>query len=150
MSDEQNNAPQDPFVVEVGLRWGDQDALGHINNVHIARIVEEARVRAMTAWFGGVARGFWTVLASQEIEFVSILHYAPEPASVQVWVSRIGTSSFDFGCRVFAPTGEVAALTETTLTAIDPSSGRPTPLPDDAVNGLRDHLGEEVPLRRRR
>ncbi|MCF8587750.1 acyl-CoA thioesterase [Gordonia liuliyuniae] len=151
MSDEENmNAPQTPFAVEVALRWGDQDSLGHINNVQIARVVEEARIRAMNTWFGGGKGTFWAVLARQEIEFVSILHYDPKPVQVQVWITRIGTSSFDFGCRVLAPTGEVAALTETTLAALDPKAGATVPLPDAAVRGLREHVGDPVPFRRRR
>ncbi|WOC13981.1 hypothetical protein MP11Mi_30930 [Gordonia sp. MP11Mi] len=143
-------APQTPFAVEVALRWGDQDSLGHINNVQIARVVEEARVRAMNAWFGRGRDTFWAVLARQEIEFVNILHYDSKPAQVQVWITRIGTSSFDFGCRVLAPTGEVAVLAETTLAVLDPKAGTTVPLADAAVRGLREHLGEPVPFRRRR
>ena len=31
--------------VDIELRWGDQDAYAHINNVTYARFLEEARVR---------------------------------------------------------------------------------------------------------
>lgn len=140
----------DALVVEVELRWGDQDSLGHINNVQIARVVEEARIRAMSTWFGEARRGFWVVLARQEIEFASVLHYDEKPVQVQVWITRIGNSSVDFGCRLIAPTGQVAALAETTLTAVDPQTSRPMPWPESAVRGFHEHLGEPVPLRRRR
>ncbi|MCF8604123.1 thioesterase family protein [Gordonia sp. HY442] len=141
---------KDPLIVEVALRWGDQDSLGHVNNVQIARIVEEARVRAMSTWFGEARGGFWVVLARQEIEFASILHYDERPVRVQVWITRIGNSSVDFGCRLIAPTGQVAALAETTLAAVDPKTSRPMPWPESAAIGFHEHLGDRVPLRRRR
>src|SRR5699024_12546065 len=31
-------------VIDIPLRWGDMDAYGHINNVQIVRLMEEARV----------------------------------------------------------------------------------------------------------
>ena len=151
VSDEQNRpANREPEAFEVALRWGDQDSLGHINNVMIARIVEESRVRAFDTWFGAARSDFWTVLARQEIEFVNILHYDVRPVSVQVWVSRIGNSSFDTACRIIDPNGQVAAVSETTLTAFDPGTGRPFPLPDAARAGLSARLGDPVPLRSRR
>ncbi len=139
----------EPFVVEVAMRWGDQDMLGHVNNVQIARILEESRVRTMQAWFGDHPP-FAFVLARQEIEFTSILHYSEDPTRVQIWVPRIGNSSFDYGYRLFAPTGELAALGETTVTALDLKTGQPLPLPDSVRVALAERSGDEVPLRRRR
>ena len=34
------------IALEIPLRWGDMDAYGHINNVQIVRLMEEARVLA--------------------------------------------------------------------------------------------------------
>ena len=31
-------------VIEIPVRWGDMDAYGHINNVQIVQLMEEARV----------------------------------------------------------------------------------------------------------
>lgn len=36
--------------VDIQLRWGDEDAYGHINNVAFLRYLEEARVRIL--WSG--------------------------------------------------------------------------------------------------
>lgn len=33
-------------TVQIHLRWGDMDAYGHVNNVQIVRLMEEARVLA--------------------------------------------------------------------------------------------------------
>ena len=132
------------------MRWGDQDSLGHINNVQIARLLEEARVRSMSDWFSGRPATFGMVVARQEIEFVSILHYAAAPARCEIWVSRIGNSSFEYGYRLFGADGGLAVLAETTVTALDLSTGLPLRLPDDVREVLSSHEGEPVPLRRRR
>lgn len=30
--------------VEIPMRWGDMDAYGHVNNVNLIRLMEEARI----------------------------------------------------------------------------------------------------------
>ncbi|WP_308409809.1 acyl-CoA thioesterase [Zhihengliuella halotolerans] len=34
------------LTVEVPMRWADMDAYGHINNVNLVRMMEEARIGA--------------------------------------------------------------------------------------------------------
>ncbi len=151
VSDIQNSSnPTPPHSVEIALRWGDQDSLGHINNVQIARVFEEARVRTMSSWFGGARSGYAGVIARQEIEFASILHYSEEPVRVDVWVPRIGTTSFDFGCALYGADGQLAALAETTLAGLDLRTGQKVVMPENVVAVLRANSGDPVPLRRRR
>lgn len=142
--------PDTPFVVEIQLRWGDMDPLSHINNVQFARILEEARVRAMHLWFQKDDRRFGFLIARQEIEFVIPLLYHHESAKVEIWISRIGEKSFDYGYRVRAWDGELAALAETTCAVVDLATGRPAPLPEAVRAGLAEHTGGEVEFRRRR
>lgn len=146
-----NGADRGRYVVEVALRWGDMDSLGHVNNVQFARLFEEARVRAMNDWFGGDrGDGIGMVVAHQEIEFAAPLYYSPEPVRCEIWVSRIGEKSFDFAYRLTASDGTVGAIGETTLTVLDLESGRPTPLLANGRAVLAGHLGEPAPFRRRR
>lgn len=137
-------------VIEIQLRWGDMDPLNHVNNVQYARLFEESRVRAMHEWFAGHEREFAFFIARQEIEFVTPLLYSPEPATVEIWISRIGGKSFDYAYRLRSAEGELSALAETTCTTVDLATGRPTPIPDALAAVLREHLGDEVELRRRR
>lgn len=137
-------------VVDLALRWGDMDSLGHINNVQFARLFEEARVRAMQEWFGGERRaGVGMVVAHQEIEFAAPLYYSAEPVRCEIWVSRIGGKSFDFGCRLTSADGVVGALSETTLAVLDLTAGRALEIPDDLRALLTEHLGGPVGFRRR-
>lgn len=140
-----------PSTVQVALRWGDMDALGHVNNVQVARLFEEARVRAMRSWFGDDRpTGFVMLLARQEIEFTSMLHYSAEPVTCEVWVSRIGGKSYDLSCRLRDAGAAVCALAETTLTVVDRTTGGTREIPEVLRAELEKHLGEPAPFRRRR
>ena len=35
-----------PLRVQVPMRWGDMDAYGHVNNIAVVQLLEEARVAA--------------------------------------------------------------------------------------------------------
>lgn len=125
------------------------DALGHVNNVQIARLFEESRVRAFHQWFDGERpAGIVMLIARQEIEFTSVLHYSPEPARCEIWVSRIGGRSYEIGCRLRDATGAVAALCETTAVVVDTESGGSCEIPEAMRTALQRRLGDAVPFRR--
>jgi acyl-CoA thioester hydrolase len=100
--------------VDIPLRWGDQDEYGHINNVSIARYLEEARVRVfslgaartptgMERLFAGIGEEpHKMLLASQHIEFVGVLHFGATPALIELWVGRLGGSNIEVHCEVIA------------------------------------------------
>ncbi|WP_336659229.1 acyl-CoA thioesterase [Leucobacter sp. USHLN153] len=93
--------------IDLELRWGDQDAYGHVNNVAFARFLEEARVR--TFWLGsgrertGMERHFRTddphgpkmLVASQQIEYLRVLEYSEHPVTIELWIGRLGGSSLE-------------------------------------------------------
>ncbi|MFT4041735.1 MAG: thioesterase family protein [Gordonia sp. (in: high G+C Gram-positive bacteria)] len=115
--------------VVIGLRWGDMDSNGHINNVQFARLFEESRVRALGEWFSHPPKRLSVLVASQTIEFRAVLEYTPEPVRVTVGVSRIGRSSFTTSATLVAAHGVTCAVAQTTLVAVD-DSGRPVPIID--------------------
>ena len=139
-----------PVLVDLALRWGDMDALGHINNVQIARLFEEARVRAFHTWFDDERpAGIVMLIARQEIEFTSVLHYSSEPARCEIWVSRVGGRSYDIACRLLGADGAVAALCETTAVLVDAPSGAARAIPAAMRAALERRLGERPPFRAR-
>ncbi|SJN08348.1 hypothetical protein FM113_02195 [Leucobacter sp. 7(1)] len=93
--------------IDMELRWGDQDAYGHVNNVAFARFLEEARVR--TFWLGsgrertGMERHFRgddpagpkMLVANQQIEFLRVLEYSERPITVELWIGKLGGSSLE-------------------------------------------------------
>lgn len=123
-----------PNEVEVHLRWGDMDALAHVNNVQIARLFEESRVRLIEKWLGdddqqsgerkmGLSVIGPLVIAQQRIEYINPLHYSTNPAIVKGWISSIGTSSFTFSYELRDAQGLRCALAEALLVLFDPPRG---------------------------
>ncbi|WP_246221840.1 MULTISPECIES: acyl-CoA thioesterase [Gordonia] len=125
-------APGGGVDVPVWLRWGDMDLNNHVNNVVIAQIFEESRVRALATWFGrdvGSSRPT-TVVARQDIEFRAPLMYSFAPVRVVVSVGRIGGKSVTLGCELRSPHGQLCAVATTVLVSVDRETGRSLPLPD--------------------
>jgi acyl-CoA thioester hydrolase len=131
--------------VPIHLRWGDLDALGHVNNTSMLKLLEEARLRAFwrpedgtdaapTAVFdmsvleGGGARA--TLIARQEIEYLRPVPYGQRPLDVQLWVGGIGGSSVEVCYEVFSPAADEPQILYARATAVvvlvDSVSGRPT------------------------
>jgi len=88
------------FRIEVPLRWGDMDAMAHINNVAYFRLMEQARIE----WFEQM--GFATlpnegapILAHCSCDFVRALNY-PGVAVVEQSVTRVGRTSLDLNVAI--------------------------------------------------
>ena len=58
--------------------------------------------------------------------------FRPEPYAVETWVNRIGTSSYDLGCRITGGKADdsVYSNAEVRLVAFDVSTQRSRPLTD--------------------
>jgi len=136
----------------VPLRWSDTDVYGHINNVMILRLLEEARVAALGPdWLDRAEHGTGTALlvARQEIEYLAPLTFRIPPVAVDLWVTRIGASDFELGYEVLDE-GVVYARAETTLFTFDLSRQRPRRLEAAERKQLLDWAGEPIRWRRRR
>lgn len=91
-------APQ-PFRVHVHtsvqtIRWGDMDALGHVNNTLFFRYMEQARSEWIheRAEGGGEDPGQGTVLVYATCEFLAPLTY-PATIEVRMFLGEPGRSS---------------------------------------------------------
>ena len=83
------------FEVTVPLRWGDMDAMGHINNTLYFRYMEIARLE----WIFKVGastdlQGEGTVIVNAFCNFLRQLAY-PGDARVTLFVAEPGRSSFE-------------------------------------------------------
>ena len=143
----------------VQLRYGDQDPNGHINNVKFIQFLEEARVRLgllpLPAGAGGPGSfrdltGDRTAayVARQEIEYVAPLLHGHGPVWVDVWVTRIGSTSLGYGFRLADESGDtVYAYAQADMVQVDAATGRPTPLTGTQREVLEGWMGEPVPFR---
>ena len=84
-----------PVIIELPVQWGDQDALGHVNNVVFFRWWESSRLAyAEQINLLGTDRSerFDTVLASMTCDFRKQLIY-PDVVQIGARIGRVGNSS---------------------------------------------------------
>lgn len=138
-------ATPDPslFKVKVDLevRWGDMDALGHVNNACYLTYFETARI----AYFDRVApdkrlavEGASPILARTEIDYLRPVEY---PATLQtcVRVVRVGTTSMEWEHLVLDKrTGEAVALGRAVLVSYDFARGTKVPVPESLRAKVRE------------
>lgn len=165
--------------VPVPLRWADLDAYGHVNNVEVLRLLEEARIAAFwrhdpaagslpTAVLdAGPTAGTHTLVARQEVEYLRPISYRREPLLVEMWLGHLGGASIDVcyllttGSDRGAAEGEADRGTDrgtdrevfvqatTTLVLIDAATGRPRRITPDERAVWGPYLEAPVVMRRR-
>lgn len=132
--------------LQVPMRWGDMDAYGHINNVEVLRILEEARVHAFGPPAGtglpgmDVARPIFSDLAADvqalvvehRVRYLSPLNYRNIPVRVEVWISAVKGASFTVAYAIFDPVDETrCVIAETVLAFFHEPSGTVVRLSED-------------------
>jgi acyl-CoA thioester hydrolase len=132
--------PTDPSSYAVWtrdvLRWGDTDALGHINNVEFARFFESGRIAFLgTAGRRGVDADDF-LLAHLAIDFHAQMHF-PGEVRTGSRVIRIGRSSVRFAQALFQDSVCTASGIAIVVMA-DRKTGRPVPVPQDMRSRLLD------------
>ncbi len=122
----------------IPIRFGDQDVLGHVNNVAIAGYFEHARCMQLIPALQSQTPRLSTVLARITIDYRSELHF-PGMVDVGVRISRFGTKSFVITGAIFRDETCIA-VAEATMVFFDPSARRsvvPTQPVLDALEKLR-------------
>ena len=133
-------------IAKVPLRWGDLDALGHVNNVALVQLLEEARVSLLVAlgWTGEThSLGFYVV--RHEIDYIAPVVYRTEPLVVDTWVDHIGTSSWTISYDVLDHEGQPLAHARTVVVTINLETGRPQPISGETLEHLQ-RFYEPLPL----
>lgn len=113
------------------LRWGEMDAMRHLNNVSYFRYFEQARI----AWFDSLgvdshAGSEAPVLGTISCRFVTPALY-PADVVITLRFVRIGNSSFGISHEM-RDAGDAATLYadgEATLVWIDTETGKSRPIP---------------------
>jgi acyl-CoA thioester hydrolase len=113
-----------PQRLEIPTRFADIDINGHINNVAMAAVFEDARVRFVRG-LGLADMGVRAVLGAVYIDYVAEAHY-PAPFEVAVGVAAIGGASWTIS-EVALQGGAVRALCRATLVSIEGGKSRPLP-----------------------
>ena len=89
------------FWWEENIRWGDQDSMGHVNNVQVARYIEASRIpflHGLTNEDGEEPVEF--ILARLEVNYLLEMHY-PGNVRIGTSLSNLGTSSVTLSHGLF-------------------------------------------------
>ena len=138
------------------IRFGDIDSYNHVNNVVFLQYLEDARVQlTYTELPGGgtfqdlVGTELFTLVARNEIEYLAPISFRPTPVYVNIWVTRVGGSSYDVGYTVTeADTSVVYAQAATSMVLVSRSTGRPARLTPAQREALEAWRGGPVPFKR--
>ncbi len=138
------------------IRFGDIDSYGHVNNVVYLQYLEDARVQLTYTELpdGGtfqdlIGTDLFTLVGRNEIEYLAPISFRPQPIVVQIWVTHVGGSSFDFGYIITEPDASVIyAQAATSMVLVSRSTGRPVRLTDQQRTALEAWRGDPVPFKR--
>jgi acyl-CoA thioester hydrolase len=88
------------FEFEMAIRWGDMDAMGHVNNTLYFRYLEQARISWFDAVFSAAdLTGFGPILAHVSCDFIRPLIY-PGSVRVRQVITRLGRSSVEMDLSI--------------------------------------------------
>ena len=133
--------PQDSVLVHTSIqpiRWGDMDALGHVNNTVYFRYMEQARIEWLFAHASdgqGYTAGTGPVIANASCTFLAPLVY-PGDCEVRMYLGELGRTSVGSFYEIWKD-GRKFAEGAAKVVWVDMQSGRSTPLPESIVAPLR-------------
>ena len=105
--------------ITVEVPYGDIDAMGHLNNVAYLRYLEWARQKYWLGMRGSIDfLDIDFVVARCEIDYRSS-SYMGEILEIDIRVSRMGRSSFDFAYQIIGADGRLVAEATTTQVCYD-------------------------------
>lgn len=127
--------------IEVQARFGETDALGHINNTSYFVYLEEARIRFFESLGYTMELNDWKfILASTKCDFVS-QGYFDQLLTVKTYVSRIGSKSFQLEHDIVcSQTQQLIAKGNAIVVYYDFANQKSDVLPDLLKEGLNSYL----------
>ncbi len=122
--------PATKFVHREPVRFGDLDALGHVNNAVFLTYIESARV-AFLLDAGAVTslEDMSIIVARIEIDFRAPIRFGGE-VEIAVRASRFGDKSFDLE-YVLRVDGQVVAEAKSVLVGYDYAKRQSVAIPDE-------------------
>lgn len=145
--------PTKTFTCTLQVRWGDSDRLGHVNNTRFVEYLQEGRVLFLNAVFAGVKpaerpeispsdRRGAVVVRKLTTEFLHPILDDSGPLTIELWITRVGTTSYGVQHVVTDRDGTVCAEAEALMVAFDLDTSSSRPLDEHE----RDLLGEYLPV----
>lgn len=123
----------------INPRFGDTDALGHINNVAVANWFEDGRRPMFRFFTPDLDPKKWKlIIAKIEIEYKAQMDFGAE-VDLELEIERVGTSSFTVLQRA-VQNGVTGAVGRTVVIHYDYSEQRSRPIPEPVRAKLEEHF----------
>jgi acyl-CoA thioester hydrolase len=120
------------YSTTLGLRWGDMDSIGHVNNTVYFRFFEQARVEWLDLFPAHLDNSkAYVVIVHAECSFLKELK-APGSVEVKVLAGESGRSSLvqHYEVRRTDAPEVLVATGSAKMVWVDPETGRSTPIPE--------------------
>ena len=128
------------FEHTVQLRWGDFDALQHVNNVRYFDFMQDARVGLVSAT--GIPRSELAVVghfvAHNEIDYIAPIGMEQTHIIVRLWIAAVKGASYELGYEFVDAQGTLYAKAKTVMVTVLMETQSVIRIPDD----LRDAFAQ--------
>jgi acyl-CoA thioester hydrolase len=114
------------------VRWGDMDALGHVNNAEYLRYFEQSRIAWLESLgFPTTGRGTGPILATVSVTYLKPVVY-PSEIEIRLYAARVGNSSFTLASEIVNGRDAAERFTEGEFVTVwvDYDSSRSVPIPE--------------------
>ena len=135
-------APAKVYETELQLRFGDTDAMGHVNNAKVVTYLEVGRMRFFADVLGAErVEDIRYILADVSCRYrIPILLH--DRVFVRMHITDVSRSSFRFRCDLYDPRdGRVFVEAETVQVMYDYETGRSVPMDAAFLARARDYIG---------
>jgi acyl-CoA thioester hydrolase len=129
------------FSITVNARFGDLDALGHINNTVPSYWFELGRTPVLQIFDPELTvdkKNFPLIMAHIDFDFVDQL-YLKGNVEIKTWISKIGTKSFTVAHEAWQQ-GRLCVKGSAVIVHYDFNTEQTTPIPEDKRKLLEEHL----------
>lgn len=123
------------------VSWGEMDLLGHLNNVHYFRYIEDARV-AFLNHYERFDQGLYRVILKNECEYLRPVIY-PDHLTTRSYVTHVGNTSFIMMYEVFSMQQQgLVAIGKSVIVMVDPISFEKRSIPHEMREKLIHYMQE--------
>ena len=138
-----------PVMMDAVVRWGDMDALGHVNNIVYLQYFETVRIEYLVRLGidppGPAWREFGLIIAANSCRFAAPVTY-PDTLSLGARVSALGEDRLIMEhVAASQKLGRVAAEGDAVVVSYDYVAGRRIALPPDIREAIVALEGRELP-----
>lgn len=135
-----------PVVTELPVQWGDQDALGHVNNTVFFRWCESARIAyldrlGLAAWMSPTELG--PILAQIGCNYKRQLRF-PDTVLIGSRVSKLGRTSLTMEHAIVSSVqNAIVAQSTSVIVVFNYQTQRPVPIPAEVRAAIERLEGRE-------